>query len=131
LSKKDNKEVKSRFLVVEDEEGARMALAKILETYGHDVTAVEDGEAALAALDDGGVFDIVLTDLTLPGMSGWEVASEIRHRSPDVPVVVLSGWDIDKNDKNIAQSGVSMVLSKPVKVREMLSAVGKLLVKDR
>jgi len=131
LSKPEKKNSASRFLVVEDEEGARMALAKILETYGHKVMAVEDGESALSALDAGGVFDIVLTDLTLPGISGWEVASEVRRRSPETPVVVLSGWDINKNDENIAQSGVSMVLSKPVKVREMLTAVGKLLAKDR
>jgi len=116
---------------VEDEEGARSALTKILEAYGHSVTSAEDGETALELFGSEGGFDIVLTDLTLPGMSGWDVVERIKVLSPETPVIVLSGWDINKNDENITRSGVSMVMSKPVKVRDMLAAVDGLLGKGQ
>lgn len=120
-----------KVLLVEDEDGAREALAKILRTYRHEVTAVGDGEAALETFGKGGGFDIVLTDLTLPGISGWDVARSVREISPGTPVIVLSGWDIRKGDNKIAESGVSMVLSKPIKVRDMLTAIENLLEKGQ
>lgn len=120
-----------KVLLVEDEDGAREALSKILKTYRHEVTAVATGEEALEVFEEAGGFDIVLTDLTLPGVSGWDVARSVRQTSPATPVIVLSGWDIKKNDVNIAESGVSLVLSKPVKVRDMLAAIEKLLEKSQ
>jgi DNA-binding response OmpR family regulator len=120
-----------KVLLVEDEEGARDALAKILKTYRHEVTSVDTGEDAIKEFETVGGFDIVLTDLTLPGISGWDVAKSVKKASPDTPVIVLSGWDVRKDDAKIAECGVSMVLSKPVKVRDMLSAIENLLGKGQ
>jgi len=119
-----------KVLLVEDEDGAREALTKILKTYRHEVTAVASGEAALEIFKGGG-FDIVLTDLTLPGVSGWDVAKSVKGSNPATPVIVLSGWDIKKDDAKIAESGVSMVLSKPVKVRDMIAAIENILEKGQ
>ncbi len=69
--------------------------------------------------------DIVLTDLSLPGMSGWELADAIKGRNPGIPVILLSGWDIDPEDAKIHKN-VEMILSKPVKIKDMLAAITEL-----
>jgi len=109
-------------LIVEDEDSVRQALSKILENYGYAVTGVPDAEAGVTAFDAAPGMDIVLTDLSLPGMSGWELADAIKERAPKIPVVLLSGWDIDPEDVKKHKS-VDMVLSKPVKIKDMLAAI--------
>jgi len=64
----------------------------MLERLGCVVAAVGSGEQALELLTRGGAFDLLLTDLGLPGMSGEELASEVRRRFPRLPVVIASGY---------------------------------------
>jgi CheY-like chemotaxis protein len=126
LSNKEEAKPAASVLVVEDEDSARTAIQKILENYGHKVVGAADGPEALGLFKSHGGFDIVFTDLSLPGISGWEVASAIRELSPDTPVVILSGWDIDAEGEEMKRSGAARVLSKPVMVKEMLDAVREL-----
>ena len=114
-------------LVIEDEESVRHALSKILENYGYAVTCAADAEAGLQAFDAAACTDIVLTDLSLPGMSGWELADVLKGRNPGVPVILLSGWDIDPGDVKKHKS-VEMILSKPVKIKDLLAAIMALAV---
>jgi CheY-like chemotaxis protein len=81
-----------RVLVVEDEVVLRMSTADMLERLDCFVAAVGSGEEALKLLTNGGSFDLLLTDLGLPGMSGEELAAEVRHRHPRLPVVIASGY---------------------------------------
>ena len=118
---------KAKILLVEDEQSVRDAVSKILAKYGYTVVAAEDGEKGLKHLDEHGGFDIVLTDLSLPGMSGWDVAVAVRQKSPATPVVLLSGWDIDGKDERIGQSGISCILAKPVRIKEMIKVVEELV----
>jgi two-component system capsular synthesis sensor histidine kinase RcsC len=78
--------------------------------------------------EEGG-FDIVMTDLSLPGLSGWEVAKAVRAKGWGTPVVLLSGWDIPPGDKDLRESGVARLLPKPVKVKDMLAAINELVPK--
>jgi CheY-like chemotaxis protein len=112
-------------LVVEDEDSVRQALSKILENYGYAVTCVADAEAGIKAFDEAAGMDLILTDLSLPGMSGWELADILKERSPGIPVILLSGWDIDPEDVK-KHKNVEMVLSKPVKIKDMLAAIAEL-----
>lgn len=109
-------------LIVEDEDSVRHALSKILENYGYVVTGVPDAEAGIKAFDATVGMDLVLTDLSLPGMSGWELADAIKERAPKTPVVLLSGWDINPGDVKKHKS-VTLILSKPVKIKDMLAAI--------
>jgi CheY-like chemotaxis protein len=79
-------------LVVEDEVVLRMSTVDMLERLGYLVAAVGNAEQALELLDKGNSFDVLLTDLGLPGMSGEELAAEIRRRFPGLPVIVASGY---------------------------------------
>jgi len=81
-----------RILLVEDEVVLRMSTTDMLERLECLVAGVGSGEEALEILSKGGVFDFLLTDLGLPGMSGEELAREVRRRFPDLPVIIASGY---------------------------------------
>lgn len=117
--------------MVEDEGSVRDALMKILSSYGHAVVGAGDGEGAIEEFGRRGDFQIVLTDLSLPGISGWELARAIKDRAPEVPVVLLSGWDVDPSGEEFRDSGVDRLLPKPVKIKEMLALVDELVHKER
>lgn len=80
-------------LVVDDETAVREVLCEALEAEGCEVLAAESGEKALKLYDARqGKVDIVFTDIGMPEMSGWELASEIRKRSETIPLAIVSGW---------------------------------------
>jgi CheY-like chemotaxis protein len=80
-------------LVVDDETAVREVLCEALEAEGCEVLSAEGGEKALQLYDARqGKVDIVFTDIGMPEMSGWELASEIRKRSETVPLAIVSGW---------------------------------------
>lgn len=81
-----------RVLLVEDEVVLRMSTTDMLEQLGCFVSGVGSGEQALELLTRGSAFDLLLTDLGLPGMSGEELAGEARRRFPTLPVVIASGY---------------------------------------
>lgn len=120
---------KAKVLVVEDEGSVRDALMRILASYGHTAVGAEDGEGALEKFEAEGGFQIVMTDLSLPGISGWDVARAIRKKDADIPIVLLSGWDVDESGPEFHESGVSRLLPKPVKIKEMLALVDELVYK--
>ncbi len=86
-------ESKIRALVVDDETAVREVLREALEAEGCEVLVAESGEMALRLYDSkAGQLDVVFTDIGMPEMSGWELASEIRKRSDTLPLAIVSGW---------------------------------------
>lgn len=86
-------EDKVRVMVIDDETHVREVLIEALEAEGCDVVSAESGESALAIYDQyEGRFDAVFTDIGMPGMSGWELVTEIRERSKAMPIAIISGW---------------------------------------
>ncbi|MEP6817922.1 MAG: ATP-binding protein [bacterium] len=82
-----------RVLVVDDETAVREVLREALEAEGCEVLVAESGEMALRIYDArAGRLDVVFTDIGMPDMSGWELASEIRKRSETIPLAIVSGW---------------------------------------
>ena len=87
------REDKLRVLVVDDETAVREVLREALEAEGCEVVVAESGEVALNLYDaSAGKLDVVFTDIGMPEMSGWELASEIRKRSETIPLAIVSGW---------------------------------------
>ena len=106
-----------RILVVDDEPMVRLVTTKLLRLRGHTVDDADGGAAALdclAALQ----YDLVITDLSMPGMSGRELAAEVRRRFPALPVVLLTG----DTDAEAEGSDVSAVVKKPFQL-DALEAV--------
>ena len=81
---------RARVLIVDDDPQVRHVTASFLTAFGHSTTEAGDGEAALRLLQDGR-YDIVVADLAMPGMSGIDLAAEIRDRNPGLPVLILTG----------------------------------------
>ena len=115
-----------RVLVVEDEAAARDLLAEILVALGYAVTTAASGEAALA-LPEAEPFDLLLTDLVLPGRSGGDVAAELCLRWPRLLVVFMSGYNEDEALRLAAVGGFVRYLQKPFDMptlaRELRSAL--------
>jgi len=84
-------QVKKKILVVDDYEIIRATLAALLSTAGYDVETAEDGFGALLRLKRNAIPDLILSDLNMPHMSGFEFLSVVRRRFPQVPVVAMSG----------------------------------------
>ena len=81
-----------RVLIIEDDPVVRGAVQALLDYFGYESGLAADGPSGLRRFE-GEPWDLVLTDLTLPGMSGWEVVDAIRGRAPTLPVILITGVD--------------------------------------
>ncbi len=110
---KDSEKVSpQRILVIDDEEGVRDVLARILGEEGHRVSLAETGKKGLDKFKQGD-FDLVLTDLGMPDMSGWELAKRIKEVGPSLPVGLITGWAVSVTKEKMKEKGVDFILSKP------------------
>jgi two-component system nitrogen regulation response regulator NtrX len=120
-----------RILVVDDEPDIRQSLSGVLEDEGYAVSAVESGEACLAALP-GGEFELVFLDIWLPGMDGMEVLARIQEIPlPERPVVVVvSGHGSIEAAVKATKLGAFDFLEKPLSI-EKVSVVAKNALEHR
>jgi signal transduction histidine kinase/ActR/RegA family two-component response regulator len=112
-----------RILLIDDDPMVRETAARLLDSAGHTVLVAESGPAGLRRLAEGPV-DIVLTDLGMPEMTGWEVARAVRGHSPRTPVLLLTGWG-DQFQDAAERSLVDGVLGKPFRLEDLLRALAK------
>jgi signal transduction histidine kinase len=101
-----------RILVVDDEADVRETLVDLLEEDGHVVVQAADGDGAVTRLKGGEVFDVVLTDLAMPGMTGWDVARAVHEGWPRLPVALITGWG-EQTMTREEKSRVDFVITKP------------------
>ncbi len=113
-------------LVVDDDPLIRRTMADLLALDGHRTTLAADGEEGIS-LFESGAYDVVFTDLAMPGMSGWEVAAATKALRPRVPVVLVTGWDVNLEQENVERAGVDAVVLKPFEVKTMLGLVRSLV----
>ncbi len=111
-----------RLLVIDDEPLVRGTVAGLLRAAGHTVVEAADGGTGLAHLAKISV-DCVITDLGMPGMTGWEVARAIKRKTPGLPVLLLTGW-ADQAEGDAASGVVDRVLLKPLRIRDLLRVIG-------
>jgi CheY-like chemotaxis protein len=100
-----------RVLLIEDDPAVRDSIRELLDYFGYECGVAADGPSGLKRLEQA-TWDLVLTDLTLPGMTGWHVVDAIRKRVPGLPVIVISGAEHPNVRTAARQCGVS-VLFKP------------------
>lgn len=112
-----------RVLVVDDQEDARISLTEILEMEGYVVDTAGDGQEALDHLRAGPLPDVMLLDLMMPGMNGWELRRR-QLADPElvtVPVVVVSGADLSEQKHSWLKAAGYFV--KPIQIDELLETV--------
>jgi PAS domain S-box-containing protein len=114
-----------RILLVDDDPGVRSTLAALLRTSGQEVLEADGGAEALTRLATTTV-DLVLTDLGMPDVTGWEVARAAKARNPNLPVVLLTGWGDQAGAEAPQDVRVDRLLAKPVPHLTVLSVIAEL-----
>jgi DNA-binding NtrC family response regulator len=123
-------EGQKHILLVEDETALREAIAEQLADRGFQVAQAESGEAALARLADF-AFDIIITDLRLPGISGTSVLDAAVERYPDIVAIIVTGFGTVKDAVEAIKRGAWDFVSKPFQIDELLHALDSALEQRR
>lgn|GEM_PF-4493707 len=117
-----------KILAIDDQEIIRDLLVNMFGSAGHEVTTAERGEEGIAKFKIQR-FDLVVTDLSMPDLSGWEVAREVKKLRPDMPVVLITGWGQNLDEEKLKESGVDRVVTKPFRIEQLMKTVEELLSK--
>ncbi len=118
----------TRILLTEDDASLRLFLSRALTQAGHAVTQAEDGYVALAALERDR-FDLLLTDIVMPGLDGIELAQRARAIAPDLRVMFITGFAavaIARADAPID----ARIKSKPFHLRDLVSEIAEMFPPD-
>ena len=113
----------ARVLLVDDEPQVLSALTELLQAAGHEVSAAAGGAAALKIYTPGR-YDVVMTNVGMAGMNGWEVTERVRALDARVPVVFITGWGLREEERaRLSALRVQRCLFKPVRPDELDAAV--------
>jgi CheY-like chemotaxis protein len=114
-----------KVLVIDDDIRNIFSLASALEEYGIDLSYAESGRAGLELLDAKGDMDVVLVDIMMPDMDGYETIREIRSRadSTDIPIVAVTAKAMKGDRQKCIQAGASDYVSKPVDIDHLISVL--------
>ena len=114
-----------RLLLVDDEAEVREALAEMLASQGHSVVTAAGADEAFERLERETALDLVLTDLVMPGRTGWDVAAHVKARWPRMPVGLITGWGDAANVDEARRAMVDFVVEKPVNIEVLQQAVAR------
>lgn len=116
----------TRILLVEDEETVRNVVARLLKKLGYQVSAAADAEEAISLFDHGATFDLVVTDIVMPGLSGIEMAEVLKERLPGMPFLFISGYT-SRELGTTPKAPPEPFLPKPFTMTELAEEVSKAL----
>jgi two-component system, cell cycle sensor histidine kinase and response regulator CckA len=120
----------NRILLVDDESMIRQLMVGVLEGQGFRVLQAEDGKSAIKTFSENHV-DLVILDMIMPGMKGEEVLKSLRTISPEVKVVVSSGFMSEEQRDRLKEFGIEDFLDKPYREEDVISSIRRILAKGR
>lgn len=119
---------RQRVLVVDDEASIRDLLAKTLALAEYEVDTAPDGSVALDRLRDvRGGYNLMIADLRMPGMDGLTLIREAKQLSPNLPIIIITGFSTESSAIEAVNLGVAGYLTKPFRVPQVLAAAAKAL----
>ena len=118
---------KSSVLIVDDQFGVRESLRMILKPY-YEIYTAPDGEEAVEAFKELKI-DLITLDLKMPKLSGIETLREIRKIDGEVPVIIITGYGTQKDEKEALHYGVTDFISKPFNTGQIISVIDRILEK--
>jgi len=116
--------MRAKILIVDDEPFVRDLLEKVLRRGGHDVVVRPTADDAVVALKSS-QFDVLLTDVVMPGMDGFDLLRLVKHAHPEVKVIVLTGYARLQSISDFLLCGADEYLAKPFQVHELIAAVDR------
>jgi hypothetical protein len=117
-----------RLLLLEDTGAVRETTRRLLERAGYDVDVAPEGEAGLRQFA-ARAYDLVLTDMRMPGTSGVELATRLRAQRPSLPLIFLTGYATEEVPDGLRPG--TMTLLKPFRAQELLEAIEALAIRGR
>ena len=109
-------------LVVDDEQSVARFLSDLLEGRGYDVTYLTSSRAAVTVFDtEPNGFDLLLTDQTMPEMSGIELAQALIKKRPNLPVIVCTGYSESMDEAMLSEQGIKGYVTKPIDIPVLLT----------
>ncbi len=122
--KSGDKKRSARILVIDDEDPVRDILSRMLRAKGHEVAVASDGEEGIEQFKKE-EFDLVFTDLGMPGISGWEVGKTLKQLNPKIPVAMITGWGMELNREKMRENGIDLIVSKPFNFDQVIQLVSE------
>ncbi|MFQ5775679.1 MAG: response regulator [Kiloniellaceae bacterium] len=119
----------ARILVAEDDAAVQSFVRRALAHRGHEVTAVNDGVQALEALQSA-QFDVLLTDIVMPGLDGIALALRVARDRPDLPVLLMTGYSAERQRAHNLDELICEVIAKPFTLAQICRAVEAALPPD-
>ena len=121
-----------RILLVDDEEAMVDAIKPMLERLGYQVAARTSSIEALEAFRaNSDKYDLVITDYTMPNMTGIELTKKLLRLRPDIPIILCTGFSEQINEEKAKEKGIQAFLMKPIVMHEMANSIRKVLDQDR
>jgi len=117
----------NRVLVVDDDVQIQKDLSEIITGCGYEVSVAGNGAEALEIIEGEDAFDLVITDLMMPGMDGMELLTKIKKRSKDLPVVMITAFATIDSAVTAMQNGASDYIAKPFKIDEIEIVVKRMM----
>ena len=122
--------MQARILIAEDDGAVQSFVARALGLRGHQVTAVDDGLQALEALSTD-AYDLLITDIVMPGLDGITLALKVTRDYPDLPVLLMTGYSAERQRAHNLDELICRVLIKPFSLQEICDTVADVLRENR
>lgn len=116
----------ARILVAEDDKAVREFVARALRHSGHDVVTADDGLEALARLEKDD-FDLLITDIVMPGLDGIALALKLAKERPDLPILMMTGYAAERQRAHNLDALIHRVVPKPFTLQQICSAAEEAL----
>lgn len=116
----------AHLLLIDDDPGVLDVLSEMLSTAGHTVVATPNAKKAMNLIQDN-EFELVITDLFMPGIKGWDVADKVKRKHPCTPVILITGCTVTYEGDDLASRGVDLLLSKPITLKRLTRSIERLI----
>ena len=117
---------KYRILIVDDDKLVRWSLIEVLNKNGYEATSTETGEEAINKIEDAR-FDLVITDLRLPGIGGFEVLNRVKEINPSTKVIMITAYGSESVANEARAKGAELLVNKPFEINRIREEVKEIL----